>query len=84
MSSVIGFIIFYVAFLGFVFFMETQAGLTHSMSGYNEASFNQTESSFLSLFNISSGYGLVNILLLIPAIAVSSYIVLCWIRGVSP
>ena len=80
-STVIGFLFFYIIFLGVTFWFETSMGVG-IISGYNGVSGGWSD--LTSLFNISTGYGWLNILLLAPALGVLVYIGLAWARGVSP
>ena len=82
MSEVINFIIWWTVFLGFIFWVQT-IGASSVISGYNTAD-TSTWATFINLFNITTGYNWINVLLLVPFFATLSYIIACLLRGVSP
>lgn len=81
-ETAIGFLIFYVIFLGVVFWFQTQSAIVRINGGLEFSEPVSAIEAFISLFNPVTTVGWINILLLVPAGVVLSWMVIAVIAGI--
>lgn len=96
-NSALSFLLFYMIFFGFTFYITTLAGITileiegnNDMTGLIPKDFSEFINPLFfltaawTLFNISSEYAIIYLVLIVPFLIGIVYIIAAWVRGVSP